>query len=63
MVSITMYAETDEDTEVERLAGAVARVACPEQDDLTADHACPIACFVVRSHGEDPEPWRELLNR
>lgn len=63
MVSITLYVETDDDAEVERLAEAVGRVACPEQDDLTADHACAIPWFVVSSHGDDLETWRELLNR
>lgn len=63
MVSITLYVETDEDAEVERLVDAVGRVACPDQDDPAADHVCPIPWFVVSSHGEDVETWREVLNR
>jgi len=63
MVSITLYVETDDDAEVSRLANEVGRVACPEQDDPAEGHACPIPWFVVSSHGEDLETWRELPNR
>jgi hypothetical protein len=63
MVSITLYVETDDDAEVERLADAVGRVACPDRHDPKADHACPIPWLVVSSVGDDLEPWRELLNR
>ena len=63
IVRITLYVETDDDAEVERLADDVGRVACPDQDDLTWDHACPIPWFVVTSLGEDLETWRDLLNR
>lgn len=63
MVSITLFVETDDDAEVERLADAVARVACPGLDDVAPGHACAIPWFVVSSVGEDLEVWRELLNR
>ncbi len=63
MVQISLYVECDDDAEQKRLADAVARVACPEQDDPSPDHACAIPWFVVTSDGEDLETWRELLNR
>lgn len=61
--AITLYVETDDDGLVEELVDEVARVACPEQGDAPADHACPIPWFVVSHEADRPEKWRELLNR
>lgn len=62
--SITLYVETDDEDEVERLANAIALAACVPHDELTDDHVCPTPWFVVTLYDdEDAEPWRELLNR
>ncbi len=59
---IKLLVETDDEDEVERLAEAVGLVVCP-QDDPSPSHACPVPWFVVTSELEDPESWRDLLNR
>ena len=63
MVQISLYVECDDDAEVERLADAVSRLACPEQDDPSPEHSCAIPWFVLTSDGDDLETWRKLLNR
>ena len=59
---IRLLVESDDAAEVERLAQAVGRVACPE-DDPSPQHVCPVPWFVVTSEAEDAEEWREVLNR
>jgi hypothetical protein len=61
--AITLYVETDDQNLVERIADQVGRVACPEQDAAPVDHSCPTPWFVVSSETDQPEEWRDLLNR
>jgi hypothetical protein len=61
--AITLYVETDNQDQVEKLADEVGRLACPEQDPAPANHSCPTPWFVVTSEADQPEEWRDLLNR
>jgi 3-methyladenine DNA glycosylase AlkC len=61
--AITLYVETDNQDQVEKLADEVGRLACPEQDAAPANHSCPTPWFVVTSEADQPEEWRDLLNR
>ena len=58
---IRLYIETDDAELIERLTDAVAHVACPH--DPTPDHECSIPWFVISSPADQPEVWREHLNR
>jgi hypothetical protein len=59
---IRLLVETDDEALLARLADQIALLACP-QDDASPDHRCPVPWFVIESEVEDPETWRELLNR
>jgi hypothetical protein len=58
---IKLLVETDDPAEVERLADAVAKAACP--DDLSEGHQCSIPWFVITSPVDEPDSLRDLLNR
>jgi hypothetical protein len=54
---IRLLVETDDPSELERLADAVALVACPEESS-DPDHTCRIPWFVVSSELDDGDAWR-----
>ena len=61
---IQLLVETDDATEVERIADAVGDVACSD-DPSHDDHVCRVPWFVITSPLDEDEAteWRNDLNR
>ena len=59
---IRLLVETDDEDVVAQLARRISLLACP-QDDQSADHRCPLPWFLITSEVEDPDGWRDDLNR
>jgi hypothetical protein len=62
---VRLLIETDDEADVERIADAVGKAACPHDALAEPDHACPVPWFVIRSPLYDQEAsfWRDALNR
>lgn len=60
---IELVLETDDEDEIERLSGAIARLACDDATDT--DHTCRLPWFLITSALDDEEAaaWRGDLNR
>ena len=61
--NVQLLVETDDESEVGRIADAVGKVACPEEP--ASDHVCRIPWFLITTllDEDDANRWREDLNR